>query len=73
MKNNLKKIRKEMGISQQQLADKAKLSRHTILAIENGKEPIKSDTIKKLVEATNTPANKIFFDFDVAFTKQKGK
>lgn len=37
MENHLMKLRKEMGITQQDLAEKVKVSRQTIIAIEAGK------------------------------------
>lgn len=37
MENNLTKFRKEIGITQQDLAVKMKVSRQTIIAIEAGK------------------------------------
>ena len=37
MKNNLKNLRKEMDISQNELADKLGVSRQTINSIENGR------------------------------------
>lgn len=36
LKNRLKEIRKEMGLSQKQLAEKANVSRQTISSIETG-------------------------------------
>lgn len=37
MKNNLEKIRKERGISQEQLANILSVSRQTISSLENGR------------------------------------
>jgi len=37
LKNNLEKIRKERGISQEQLANALSVSRQTISSLENGK------------------------------------
>ncbi len=37
MKNNLEKIRKERGISQEQLANELEVSRQTVSSLENGK------------------------------------
>ena len=65
MKNDLKQIRENLGLTQAELAKLSNLSRYTINKIENGTEVINSDTIKSLVLATGVPANKIFFDFDV--------
>lgn len=65
MKNKLKEIRLEMGLTQQELADAAGLSRYTINQIESEKESVKSETVTALVRATGKPANEIFNDFDV--------
>lgn len=65
MNNRLKEIRKELNLTQQELADKANVSRATIVAIESQNAPVKSDTIANIVKATGIPANQIFFDFDV--------
>ncbi|MDR1722180.1 MAG: helix-turn-helix transcriptional regulator [Methanobrevibacter sp.] len=37
MKNKIKDFRQEMGMTQEDLAKKAKVSRQTISALENGK------------------------------------
>lgn len=65
MKNKLKEIRKEMGLTQEQLANKAELSRTTIVAIESDTHKIDGESIAKLVKATGKTATEIFFDFDV--------
>lgn len=65
MQNNLKKIRKGLGLTQEELANEAGLSRATIIAIENNTTVPDGVTIKKLVDATKKPANEIFFDLDV--------
>ena len=65
MNNRLKEIRKELNLTQQELADNANISRATIISIENQESPVKSDTIANIVKATGVPANRIFFDFDV--------
>ena len=37
MKNNLEKFRKQLGITQEELADKLEVSRQTIGSLENGR------------------------------------
>jgi putative transcriptional regulator len=65
MKNRLREIRKELGLSQEGLAQKAGLSRATIIAVESGNAPPKGETVAALVRATGKTATEIFFDFDV--------
>lgn len=65
MQNRLKIIRAELNITQKELADLSGLSRFTINQIENNQIVPNGDTIAKIVKATQVPANRIFFDFDV--------
>lgn len=37
MKNYIRELRDELGLTQQYLADKVKVSRQTIISLENGK------------------------------------
>ena len=37
MKNNIEKLRKEMGLTQQALGEKLEVSRQTIISLESGK------------------------------------
>lgn len=37
MKNHIRELRDELGLTQQYLADKVKVSRQTIISLENGK------------------------------------
>ncbi len=37
MKNNIEKLRKELGLTQQALGDKLMVSRQTIISLESGK------------------------------------
>lgn len=65
MKNRLKQIREELGLTQQDLANMANISRATVISVERGDSPIKGDTIIKIVKAVNRSASDIFFDLDV--------
>lgn len=67
MKNNLRKIRKAMCLTQQELGKKSGLSRATINQIENEKITPDGRTILKLVRATGQSANVIFFELDVVY------
>lgn len=73
MKNNLREIRRNLGLTQEELATQANLSRATIIAIENNNTIPDGETVKKLVVATNKPANEIFFDFDVVYKQHSRK
>ena len=60
MKNNIKKLRTEKKISQQQLADNLQVSRQTINAIETGKfDPSLTLTIK-IIRFFNKSLEEIF-------------
>lgn len=50
----LKQMRKNMGLTQAQFADKAGFSRSTISEYENGNRKITLDAIQKIAVATNT-------------------
>lgn len=50
----LKQIRKNMGLTQAQFADKAGFSRSTVSEYENGTRKITLDAIQKIATATNT-------------------
>ena len=61
MKNNLRQIRIQKGITQQELADLTELSRTKISEIETEKDiPLKSSTILAISKALNIPVSKIF-------------
>ena len=61
MKNNLRQIRMQKGITQQELADLTDLSRTKISEIETEKDiPLKSNTILAISKALNIPVSKIF-------------
>ena len=54
IKLKLKQLRKNMGLTQAQFADKAGFSRSTISEYENGTRKITLDAIQKIATATNT-------------------
>jgi len=65
MKNRIKKIRLDKGLTQAQLAEMAGITRPALSAIENEKSVPDGTTIVALVKALGTPASEIFFELDV--------
>lgn len=58
----IKERREELGLTQEELADKSKISRGTISALENG--TMRNTTVHTLLilaEALDTTVDKIFF------------
>jgi putative transcriptional regulator len=60
MKNKLRVIRAELGISQAELAEMAGLSRVTVNRVERGIHTPDGTTILKLARALCRPASEIF-------------
>ena len=58
--NNLPKLRKEKGLTQEGLARKANISYHTLIKLESGgiKNP-KIETVVKLAEALEVSIDKL--------------
>ena len=54
---NLKKLRAARGMSQEYLADESRVSLRTIQRLENGKSEPRGDTLKRLTNALELPAN----------------
>lgn len=48
---NLKSIRKELGLTQQQVADKAQINRSIVAKVESGQRNATLNTLMKLAEA----------------------
>ena len=65
MKNQIKVLRCQQGLTQEQLAETAKISRTALAMIENDKATPDGRTIAALVKALKKPANEIFFELDV--------
>ena len=60
MKNRIKVIRAERGMSQERLANMCGINRVTLAMIENNKEEPASITIRKLVQVLALPPEDIF-------------
>ena len=72
MKNILKEIREQQGLSQEELAKKSNCSRTTISGLENGKADIVTNiTLEKLANALNKKVTDIFFIEKVQHDERK--
>ena len=60
MKNNIKELRTEKKISQQELSDRCKVTRQTINAIENEKYDPSLQLAFDLAKNLNTTVDKLF-------------
>lgn len=61
IKNRLKKLREERGISQEKLSEMSGISRTTLSKIENNEEvSVNTRTIAKLAEVFNVAPSEIF-------------
>ena len=59
----IRERRVELGMTQEELAEKANVSRQTISALESGTERgVMSKTLVAIAEALNTTADKFFAD-----------
>lgn len=62
MGNLVKKRREELGLTQDELANRADLSRQTISSIENGtNRGVTSSTLTKIATALDTTVGALFF------------
>lgn len=62
MRNKLKEIREDQGISQEELAEKSKVSRTTISELETGKKEVTTNiTLEKIANALGLKVSDIFF------------
>lgn len=60
MKNNIKFLRKQQGLRQEDVAKKLGVTRQTINAIENAKYNPTLELAMKLARLFNTPVEEIF-------------
>lgn len=61
---NLKNYRNKLGLSQEKFAEKAKLHRTYISAIESKRRSISLDNIQKIADALEIATYKLFVDED---------
>lgn len=62
MKNKLKETREEQGLSQEELAEKSKVSRTTISELETEKKEVTTNiTLEKIASALGLKVSDIFF------------
>ncbi len=62
MKNKVKHYREKANLTQEELANKADISRTTLSVIENGGPiVVKTDTLQKIAKALNKKVSEIFF------------
>ncbi|EKS6200482.1 helix-turn-helix transcriptional regulator [Salmonella enterica] len=69
--NNLKKLRKEAGISQAALASVLKVSQGAVAHYEKGIRKLNVDSAKKIIEALN--ANGVSCTFEDVFPSKTSK
>lgn len=61
--NRIKELRKELGLSQEKLANNCELDRTYVASVENGKRNISIINLEKIVKALNISL-KEFFDYE---------
>lgn len=60
MKNNIKELRKELGLRQEDLANLLNVTRQTIIAVENDKYNPSLELAMKLARLLNTTVEDLF-------------
>ena len=61
MKNNIKQLRKQAGLRQEDMAQKLGVTRQTIIAIENDKYNPTPELAMKIARLLGRPVEEIFF------------
>lgn len=72
MKNRLKKLRKERGINQEELADILEVTRQTIGSLENGRYDPSINLAFKIAKYFNLQIEDIFIYEEEEWWKRKG-
>lgn len=65
MENNIKKLRKEAGLRQEDMAKELGVTRQTIIAIENNKYDPSLSLAFKLAKLLNTTVDELFREEEV--------
>lgn len=65
MKNNIKKIRNELKITQKQLAKYLKISQQAVSSIEKGNTNVNSQRMVKICKYLNRTLVEVFPDMDI--------
>lgn len=60
MKNNIKALRKKLGLRQEDMANEVGVTRQTIIAVENNKYNPSLELAMKLAKLLDTPVEEIF-------------
>ena len=60
MRNRIRSLRKELGLRQEDVANRVGVTRQTIIAIENAKYNPTLELAMKLARLLNTPVEEIF-------------
>lgn len=68
---NLKRIRKRMNMTQEELATKMEISRSYLSDIENGRKNLSIKTVKKLADSLGLSVNDLFNDETIFEEKDK--
>ena len=63
--NNIKTLRKQMNLTQAELAEQVGIGRTALSKIENGAYYPSAKTMKKISDVLNKPIGEIFFNSDV--------
>jgi transcriptional regulator with XRE-family HTH domain len=56
----IRKLRKDLGLSVQQLAERAKVNKGTLSAIERGDSNFRRETLARIAKALNTTTTRLF-------------
>lgn len=72
MENRVRKFRRELEMSQEELAKKADTSRQTIIAIEKGRtKDVSYNLVVKIANALGRPVEEVFLAPTVAHEQHK--